>query len=183
MPFTRWCAPRFRPSPLLTAAQLPYMAAGANSALMDGVVLGECLRRARSLADIPTALEVFEAINKPRGEWTVRKSLQQVRRRVLSTACADVATPALALQLARRTGARTARSRLCLPGASGRLPVLHALPRHCRRCVASVALFTCGVSDVWRAVLNGFQPYDEVDRRWDALAAEARARREGGARS
>jgi salicylate hydroxylase len=47
---------------------------------MDGVVLGECLRHAKTLADLPACIDAFEAIIKPRSERIVALTHEQVRR-------------------------------------------------------------------------------------------------------
>ncbi|CAD6584231.1 MAG: hypothetical protein CYPHOPRED_002641 [Cyphobasidiales sp. Tagirdzhanova-0007] len=57
---------------------LPYLAQGANSAIEDAIVLGECLNRTSSKSDILTALKVFEKIRKPRSDRVV--SMTHVQR-------------------------------------------------------------------------------------------------------
>lgn len=49
-------------------AMVPHLGMGAASAVEDGGVLAECLSRAKSKADIPTALKAYEKIRKPRAE-------------------------------------------------------------------------------------------------------------------
>ena len=74
---------------------LPYLAQGANSAVEDGIVLGECLQRvghlgnsqesarltlrlqAKGKDDILTAIKVFEKLRKPRSERVVNMSATQ----------------------------------------------------------------------------------------------------------
>lgn len=56
---------------------LPYLAQGANSAVEDGVVLGESLHRITNKEEIPIAVKVFERIRKPRSEKVVGLTHQQ----------------------------------------------------------------------------------------------------------
>ncbi|KAK9896680.1 FAD/NAD(P)-binding domain-containing protein [Cystobasidium minutum MCA 4210] len=56
---------------------LPYLAAGSNSAMEDGVVLGECLKRAKTKENILAALKVYEKIRKPRSDEVVALTHQQ----------------------------------------------------------------------------------------------------------
>lgn len=56
---------------------LPYLAQGANSAVEDGVVIGECLRRVTSKSDIAKAVADFEAIRKPRSDKVIGLVNQQ----------------------------------------------------------------------------------------------------------
>jgi salicylate hydroxylase len=58
---------------------LPYLAQGANSALEDGAVLGMLLGEARSAAQIPQALIMYEKLRKVRGESIARETFKQVR--------------------------------------------------------------------------------------------------------
>jgi len=47
---------------------LPYLAQGAATAIEDGAALAECLDRVEDVSDIPTILQAFQAIRKPRCE-------------------------------------------------------------------------------------------------------------------
>jgi len=53
---------------------LPYLAQGANSAIEDAVVLGECLRAVQKREDLPKVLQAFQEVRMPRSkqvvEWT-----------------------------------------------------------------------------------------------------------------
>jgi salicylate hydroxylase len=49
-------------------AMVPHLGMGAASAVEDGGVLAECLSRAKSVSDIPRALQTYEKTRKTRTE-------------------------------------------------------------------------------------------------------------------
>ena len=53
------------------------MLQGSNSAVEDGVVLGECLNRVTAPKDIAIAVKIFEKIRKPRSEKIVAMTHKQ----------------------------------------------------------------------------------------------------------
>ncbi|CZR52464.1 uncharacterized protein PAC_02341 [Phialocephala subalpina] len=69
-PLETWVSPSGKVTVLGDAAHamVPHLGAGAASAVEDGGVLAECLARAKSSSDIPTALRAYERIRKPRAE-------------------------------------------------------------------------------------------------------------------
>ena len=54
-------------------ATLPYLASGAGMSLEDGAVLGECLGRINSKAELKKALGVYEACRRPRTSRIVQR--------------------------------------------------------------------------------------------------------------
>lgn len=56
---------------------LPYMAQGANSSLEDGATLGALLARVSSKQQIPRAIDMFDAIRRPRLDQLVRETFLQ----------------------------------------------------------------------------------------------------------
>jgi salicylate hydroxylase len=58
---------------------LPYLAQGANSAIEDGGVLGRLLGSAKTSADVPLVLELYQALRKARVEEIAKQALKQVR--------------------------------------------------------------------------------------------------------
>ena len=49
-----------------THAMVPYLAQGASTSIEDGAALAECVARATGLSMIPSVLQAFETIRKPR---------------------------------------------------------------------------------------------------------------------
>lgn len=58
-------------------ATLPYLASGAGMAIEDGAVLGECLSRISTKAELPKALSVYEQCRKKRTERIVARGNRQ----------------------------------------------------------------------------------------------------------
>ncbi|KAK3307156.1 FAD binding domain-containing protein [Chaetomium strumarium] len=56
---------------------LPYLAQGANSAIEDGGVLGRLLGSAKTRADVPLVLELYQALRKARVEEIAKQALKQ----------------------------------------------------------------------------------------------------------
>jgi salicylate hydroxylase len=69
-PLPRWVSNSGRVVLIGDAAHgmVPYLAQGAAMSIEDGVALAECLDRAQDITDVPTLLNAFEALRKPRCE-------------------------------------------------------------------------------------------------------------------
>ena len=74
--FPQWVHPSGKVALLGDACHptLPYLAQGANMAIEDGAVLGNCLGRVHAKEEIGEALRIYEALRKPRTTWVVNAS-------------------------------------------------------------------------------------------------------------
>ena len=74
--FSQWVHPSEKVALVGDAVHptLPYLAQGANMAIEDGAVLGNCLSRVHSKEEIGDALKVYEHLRKPRTTWVVDAS-------------------------------------------------------------------------------------------------------------
>lgn len=69
-PISRWVSPSGRVVLIGDAAHamVPYLAQGASTSIEDGAALAECIARAADITEIPSALQAFETIRRPRCE-------------------------------------------------------------------------------------------------------------------
>ena len=58
---------------------LPYMAQGANSSLEDGATIGAILAKVSRRDQLPAAIEMYDAVRRPRVDQLVRETFRQGR--------------------------------------------------------------------------------------------------------